>query len=165
MQSYLLQDNYLRLSREEGRLAALSLQYLTFESFHNDLQTDEDLSGLARTGFFAFLDYAILHWVDHLEIFLRAMETEDLDDLENLGPIGGDFSAMNGPLDTPDVEAVQSFEIKCREARDQPSFDSFVGLIEHSRRMRSNNEDLIALGELGTVLSRCRSTLEGLVQS
>ncbi|RDW85274.1 hypothetical protein BP6252_02864 [Coleophoma cylindrospora] len=163
--TYLVQGDYIRLPQEEGRLAALCLQYLTFESFANESQSDETISRLIKTGFYAFLDYASLHWVDHLEIFLRTMEAVDLRELDIVGQAGEDFSAVNHAFDIPDVENVEQFDVRCVEARDAPCFESLVSLATHTRRMRSTQEDLLALGDVGAMLARVRSHFESMVQS
>ena len=75
------------------------------------------MSRLVKAGFYAFLDYAILHWVDHLETFLKTLETIDLNDLDVVGLAGEDFSAINNTFDAPDLEALAKFDLRCEEAR------------------------------------------------
>ncbi|KAH8812890.1 hypothetical protein F5884DRAFT_318007 [Xylogone sp. PMI_703] len=166
---YLTQKNqencFIRMAKEEGRLAALCLQYLTFESLACESSTDEVLSTLVFTGFYAFLDYATLHWVDHLEGYLKTLESEDLDDLEALSPIGEDFFAIYSPDVTLDEDDLSSFEITCEKAREQSSFATLVSLIVHARQARSKAEGLSAFGSLGPVNSKARDYLEAQAES
>jgi hypothetical protein len=123
------------------------------------------LAALVSTGFYAFLDYATLHWVDHLEAFLKTLEQEDLGILKELGPISEDFFATYGSGDTLEEENFSSFETKCEQAREQSNFATFVLLITNARQARSEQEDLSALGSLGSVNSRVREYIETLVES
>ncbi|KAI9709991.1 MAG: hypothetical protein M1820_003069 [Bogoriella megaspora] len=54
-------------------LARLSTSYLTFESF-TPSQTDRDVENLALEGYYAFQDYALVHWMDHLTKGLPGLE-------------------------------------------------------------------------------------------
>ncbi|KAF8863169.1 hypothetical protein BDZ45DRAFT_738501 [Acephala macrosclerotiorum] len=67
---YLTQDNHIRLSEAEGRIASLCLQYLTLPGFDTD---GDQISELVETGFSAFQNYAGLHWVDHLQAYLETL--------------------------------------------------------------------------------------------
>jgi hypothetical protein len=55
----------------ERTLAALCLQYLTFECFDAELSTDL-LQTYAGQGYFAFQEYAVAHWTHHLESFIAS---------------------------------------------------------------------------------------------
>jgi len=153
------------MEKEEGRLAALCLSYLTFESLACEPETNDMLAALVSTGFYAFLDYATLHWVDHLEVFLKTLEQEDLGMLEELGPIIADFFATYSSSDTAEEKIFSSLETKCEQATEQSNFATFVLLITKARRARSEQEDLSALGALGLVNSRVREYIETLVES
>jgi len=97
-------------------------------------------------------------------MFLRTMESSDLEDLEALGPVCEDFAAINA-FDTQDTAALQTFEIRCEEARNKECFPNLVLLVANARQARANEEDMVALGELGAILTRIRLNFEGMIQS
>jgi len=96
-------------------------------------------------------------------MFLKALETKDLNDLEALGPAGENFSAINA-FDTPDYEALKIFDLGCEEARKKACFQDLVSLVANIRRMRANQEDMESLGEVGTMLSRVRSNFGNMIR-
>lgn len=80
-------------------------------------------------------------------MFLKTLETEDLNDLDALGCVGEDFSTISG-LDSPDFEALEKIQLKCKGARTRPCLEDLVSLVANARRARVNEEDLTALGGL-----------------
>ena len=163
---YLVQDHYVRMATEEGKLAALCLGYLTFESFFlaASRSLDEIIPNV-KAGLFAFQDYAVLHWVDHLESFVKIAEPEDLGDLDLLGPISEDFLALYSPEDQPEDGESYSLETKCQQVEDSESFDTIKVLIKHAKQSRDQNEDIAALGKLGSAISQIRLAMETLLRS
>jgi hypothetical protein len=163
---YLVQDCYIRLPKEEGKLAALCLQYLTFESFFMSIsRSNDEIVQDVKTGLFAFQDYAVLHWADHLQSFWTTLGPEDLHYLDFLGPISEDFLALYGPEDQPESEEHLNLEVKCAQVMDSTNFETFQILMNHARQLRTQNEDITAIGKLGSSISRIRLVMEGLFQS
>jgi hypothetical protein len=134
------------MAQEESRLAALCLHYLTFESLASEPKNNESISSLLLAGLCAFLDYATLHWVDHLDRFLTCLELEGLKNLDSLGSITEDFLAIYGEEDMADEEALLGFDTKCDEARNQTSFATLVSLINSERQSGRNRKICLVSG-------------------
>jgi hypothetical protein len=159
-----MQDNHVRVSRAEGQLASLCLQYLIFPGFTSQ---NDAIRHLIKTGFFAFQNYATLHWVDHLQSYLESLQTADLGDLDKLAPICEEFCADYGPadLDAFASNSVQHLRESCKAAENQASFETFLVLIAHARDSRARSESLTGLGRLGSVMTIVRQNMERLVQT
>ncbi|KAE8448004.1 hypothetical protein EG329_009927 [Mollisiaceae sp. DMI_Dod_QoI] len=161
---YLMQDNHVRVSRAEGQLASLCLHYLMFPGFTAD---DEEICKFLKSGFYAFQNYATLHWVDHLQCYLENLRADDMEDLDNLAPICEEFSSEYGP---PDAEtsvglSIQSLLGRCKKAEHQASFETFVALIAYTRDLREKRNSLDGLGNLGSNLTSVRENLERLIET
>jgi hypothetical protein len=159
-----MQDNHVRVSRAEGQLASLCLHYLMFPGFMAD---DEEICQLLKTGFYAFQNYAMLHWVDHLQSYLEHLQTDDLEDLDKLAPICEEFSSEYGPsdADTSVGVSLQSLRERCKKAGHQASFETFVALIAYARDLRGKKNSLDGLGNLGSILTSVRENLERLIKT
>lgn len=159
-----MQDNHVRVSKAEGQLASLCLQYLMFPGFTSQ---NDALAHLIRTGFFAFQNYATLHWVDHLQSYLESLQTADLGDLDKLAPVCEEFCAEYGPEDLGAFagSSLQHLRESCKAAEHQASFETFLVLIAHSRDSRAKGESLEGLGKLGIVMTSVRQNMESLVQT
>ena len=59
--------------KENYRLASLCLEYLVFECFNINL-SNQSIRDYVSKGWYAFHDYAIVHWVDHLEHCINAID-------------------------------------------------------------------------------------------
>jgi hypothetical protein len=159
-----VQDNHVRISRAEGQLASLCLQYLMFSGFTAD---DEEICQLLKSGFYTFQNYATLHWVDHLQCYLENLQNDDMEDLDNLAPICEEFSSEYGP---PDANmsiglSIQSLRDRCKKADHQASFETFLMLIAYTRDLRAKRNSLDGLGNLGSILTSVRENLERLIKT
>src|SRR5436190_23257611 len=67
---YIPRTKYIRVSSIECNLAALCLQYLTFDCFDNQV-TPERLREFARCGYFSLQDYAVAKWSDHVHAIVK----------------------------------------------------------------------------------------------
>ena len=151
------------MSEAEGRIASLCLQYLTLPGFDTD---DDQISELVETGFFAFQNYAVLHWVDHLQSYLETLQQDDFDDLDRLAPICEEFFAMYGPGDDENVQHLPTLaELResCNAAEHQASFETFLRLISQARYIRQKDDSFDGLGVLGHVVLLSRETLERII--
>jgi hypothetical protein len=157
-----MQDNHIQISQAEGKLTSLCLHYLTFPGFTSD---DQNISQLLKNGFYAFQNYATLHWVDHLQSYLENLQADDLKDLDKLAPVCEEFASEYGPTDAEEFDGVsaQRLRERCKEATHQASFETFVSLIAYTRDLRAKNNSLDGLGNLGTVLTTVRENLERLI--
>lgn len=59
--------------KENNRLASLCLEYLVFECFNIRL-SNQSIRDYVCKGWYAFHDYAVVHWVDHLEHCINAID-------------------------------------------------------------------------------------------
>jgi uncharacterized C2H2 Zn-finger protein len=141
------------------------LQYLTFPGFDSDVDEDEN-SLLVKLGFFAFQNYATLHWVDHLQTYLEILQPDDIEDLENLAPVCEEFLAAYGPGQKYKYDANFMSDLRdgCRAAEHQASFETFVALIAHARYSRAGNDSFEGLGDLGKTMHLSRKNLERIAQ-
>lgn len=143
------------------------MQYLTFDSFSpEEPLAEEERLQLVKSGFYAFQDYAALHWLDHLECFLKTLGLKDLAYLDVLGPISEDYLILYGAGHKLLDESSQGLDVKCEHVRENPSFETFQLLINHTRHLRNENEDLAALGcNLSEAISSSRKQIEDMSQS
>lgn len=125
-----------------------------------------------KSGFFAFHNYAVLHWVDHLQAYLETFESIDLENLENLSPICEEFFDQYGPEENDDIqEHIQSLpstlalKESCRRASHHLSFEFFIMLIAHAKHLRQKDDSFAGLGELGYVVQVARESLESELQA
>ncbi|RDL38798.1 uncharacterized protein BP5553_03138 [Venustampulla echinocandica] len=160
---FLMQDNHIRISKVEEQLASLCLNYLTFPGFK--VEEDNEICQFLKAGFYAFHDYAMLHWVDHLESFLGSLQEDDMEDLDNIAPVCEEFSAdfsTEGMKSISEV-AVQALRDRYKAAAHQASFDTFLALIAHARGSREKNASFDGLGSLGSTMNVVRRNLECLI--
>lgn len=71
--SYLVDRKYVSVMKENYRLASLCLEYLVFECFDIRL-SNQSIRDYVSKGWYAFHDYAVVHWVDHLEHCINAID-------------------------------------------------------------------------------------------
>jgi hypothetical protein len=72
------------------------MQYLTFECFDENVSPNE-MRKFLLDGHYAFLDYASLHWLHHLEIATPSLKSDDLRNSADLGIAINEFFEMYGP--------------------------------------------------------------------
>src|SRR2546423_11937708 len=63
--SYLIHKKHICVSLQEANIASFCLRYLTFECFNKNL-AEEEIQDFLLKGYYAFGDYAVAHWIDHL---------------------------------------------------------------------------------------------------
>lgn len=120
------------------------------------------MAELVKTGFFAFQNYATLHWVDHLQSYLETLKLDEPDDLERLAPICEEYSAVYGANDggIAQENAFSDLRESCHVAQHQASFETFLALIAQARNARQNNDSFDGLGHLGYTMRQSREVLE-----
>ena len=154
--SYLTQENHVQISEVEKDLALLCMHYLVFGCFALDLSSEE-LDEYILDGFFAFQEYAALHWVDHLE----SISSNDLLSLDDLAFIMDDYT-------TKYAEYGREQEVLLQPMLDPESSSSSSlqettqALVKQTRGTRINDEGLSALGTLGDIMCNVRIGMEQL---
>ena len=71
---YLINTSIVSPIEEHFKLTRLSIAYLSFKYFHEDCQ-QEEMRKYCQEGCYAFLFYAAVHWLDHLEEFAEAFSS------------------------------------------------------------------------------------------
>lgn len=162
---YLIAENYIQLGPTDYRLTVLCLRYLAFEGFNPDTQEKSMVKNLIE-GYYAFADYAVLHWVDHLESSIeflsRASERSAYDDLQSA--ING-FYTTYGAGETKKPDVPNDLEEKCSRVFDPECTIQCLLIITNARISRKTDDQWGGLGKTGKALARIRSSLESLADS
>jgi hypothetical protein len=109
---YLTKSSLFQIGMENCKLAILCLRYLTFECFDSELselKTSEFLMG----GYYAFQDYAALHWVDHLVCYVDAFCASSSPHSDDLGGAIEDFFMVYGAGESKRDDVDRELEKKC----------------------------------------------------
>ena len=137
------------------------MKYLTFECFDPTISEDEMRSFLVQ-GYYAFLDYASLHWNHHLEAAIRFLDSDDLCHSADLGIAINDFSEMYDPGPMESSDARKEYAQQCKSIEKADYYDPLLSLLYHTKTSRLAEEKLEALGSLGVIIARVRTMLEEL---
>lgn len=166
---YIQELGYIPRFMAEHSMTILCLHYLSFECFEETRDPDM-LPDLLQEGYFAFQDYAIAHWPDHLLAFFETSadaahgksivehETSDAF-LLFANRFYADLSAL--PVDQnsfPDCDRFQSFDC----------FPIMISLWRHAKSFKGlfdDRRDEVSLPSLGRNLKRNRAILEGFLES
>lgn len=137
------------------------MKYLTFECFDATI-SDSELRKFLVEGYYAFLDYASLHWNHHLETAISFLKPENEDLLVDLGMARtiNDFYETYHPgvVDVNDDQ--REYFQRCKAIEKADYFEPLKILLCHAKTCRSNEEKLEALGQLGITMARVRAALE-----
>jgi hypothetical protein len=156
--SYLMGSNYLNAQREERKLALLCMRYLTFDCFSGDLSYDDMLRYL-KDGSYSFLDYASLHWNHHLETALDSFKCEDLCHSAEFGIALNEFFEVYEPGEMKQDKWHKDLTQRCSAIETAQCYESLMLLLSHARASRVAEEQLKALGALGTIIVKVREML------
>jgi uncharacterized C2H2 Zn-finger protein len=149
---------------EERRLAILCLRYLTFDHLDPDI-SEPDLEGYLMDGSFAFQDYAVLHWVGHLDTIIKSAASCKIDQPQDLASAVDGFHDTYGSGDVSREDHSDEFVEQMQKLQDAGLSENSLLLLTHARDTRAGDEKLTGLGDLSRVLKRARSMLEILSQS
>ncbi len=69
MRRYLLKD-YIKGTEEELQMSLLCLDYLTFPCFNAET-SDSEIRNYVTEAYYALHDYAVSHWIDHLQASIQ----------------------------------------------------------------------------------------------
>jgi hypothetical protein len=137
------------------------MQYLTFDCFEADLSHD-DILRCVKGGYYAFLDYASLHWYHHLEATLTSLKPEDLGHSTDLGMAINEFFEMYEPGLVQQDKTHKEFMEQCSAIEDAESYEPLLLLLSHAKACRIAEEKLEALGALREMITKTRTILEEL---
>jgi hypothetical protein len=137
------------------------MQYLTFDCFNNEL-SDDDMHKFLLGGYYAFLDYASLHWDHHLERAVRFLRPQDLHDSTDLPIAINEFFEMYDPGPMEVDKTYKEYLQLCDGIEKADCYEALLLLLSHEKASRLAKEKLEALGPLGVTVRRVRAMLEGL---
>jgi hypothetical protein len=137
------------------------MQYLTFAYFETDICPD-DILRFVKSGCYAFLDYASLHWYHHLEASLISLRSSELSNSTDLGMAINEFFEMHEPGPTQVEKIRMDFIERCSAIADAACHEPLILLLCHAKANRISKEKLEALGPLGSTISKIRTVLEDL---
>ena len=137
-------------------IAAFCLHYLNFDCFDANL-TESDIREFLRQGYYSFEDYAIAHWLDHVDSCTSQPLPLEAVALEHLAQKLESFFIIHG-LDSPPDFTV-SRDLRFHHIRDLDFAKRLDGLAHLARQKESNLKYL----DLEVQLRRRRSIYEDVV--
>lgn len=94
--SYLIDRKYINREKENFKLACLCLDYLTFDCFDIQL-SKQSIQKYIANGSYAFHEYAIAHWIHHLDSYVQVAKDIDRKSIDDLEQILRDFVRSRWP--------------------------------------------------------------------
>ncbi len=135
------------------------MQYLTFDCFETDVSHDDTMR-FVRSGHYAFLDYASLHWYHHLETALPSLKPTDLGNSTDLSMAINEFFEMYEPGAVQAENIRKEYMERCSAIEDAECYEPLLLLLSHAKASRIAQEKLKALGPLGNTIIKIRTMLE-----
>lgn len=145
-------------------MAGLCLRYLTFECFDPELP-DQQLHRFLIDGYYSFQDYAVLHWVDHLESYIKSLPLSNLPVDNDFVAAVEDFYTVYGAGETNREDVEKELKGKLNAFPNTEYVGSVLLMVTQARKARKADEKMGALGELGQTIAKIRSSLENLSTS
>ena len=99
---YLIKTSRVSVISDELHIANFCTSYLKFGCFDADL-TDSEIRHFLRQGYYSFEDYAIAHWLDHVDSCTSRPLPVDADTLKRLAGTIESFFMKRGLNTTPDT--------------------------------------------------------------
>ena len=159
--SYLIQEKYVEVAVEEQKLALLCLRYLSFSCYDYDL-SERELSDFVVEGYYAFQEYAALHWIDHLEMLNQSQDQSGNTEAKELALAVMQFSERHN---NQQREIEESPGILTGYLSNDRLIDYLSPLLTETRQLRAEHESIAGLGALGEVVSRVRSNIEQFIDT
>lgn len=117
------------------------------------------------TGHYAFQDYAIMHWVDHLEALIPHISTKLVGKLDGISQAIIEYFEAYGSPKASEDDISQDLKARCIQIEGVSFYNQLLLLISSTRKIRGREEKLAGLGDLGDVISKNRNVLEKLQSS
>jgi len=140
------------------------VNYLSFAGFTGEFQNTDRL---VREGYYAFMDYAVIYWVRHLEASLGSLEKEDPDVLE-LSRTLQDFIELHYTNPTTRFPVSRGNINRLRALEDMSCYTELQQSVISTRKQLTFYGEMsdaeIAL-DLSDVVGRVRAVLERLLQT
>ena len=153
---YLIKTSRISLISEDLHIAGFCLHYLNFRCFNADL-TESEIRDFLRHEYYSFEDYAIAHWLDHVDSCTSQPLPLEAVALELLAQKLKSFFIIHGLDSPPDLSV--STDLRFQIIRHLDSTKRLDGLV-HLARQRESNEKYL---DLEVQLRRRRSVYEDIV--
>ncbi|KAN0113190.1 NACHT domain containing protein [Hyaloscypha variabilis] len=166
---YIMDSGYIMRFLAEHFMTLLCLNYLTFECFEEEGDVDMR-SGFANDGSFAFQDYAVAHWTDHLLALLESpndtSRNQQIDERETSGAFI--IFADRFAADLVDISVGGTSFLDSDQFRSLTCFPIISALWRHAKTSKAlvdNRCDEVNLPSLGRILKQNRKALEDLAKN
>ena len=153
---YLIKTSRISLISEDLHIAGFCLHYLNFRCFNADL-TESEIRDFLRHEYYSFEDYAIAHWLDHVDSCTSQPLPLEAVALERLAQTLKSFFIIHGLDSPPDLSV--STDLRFQSIRHLDSTKRLDGLARLARQRESNQKYL----DLEVQLRRRRSVYEDIV--
>ena len=153
---YLIKTTRISVVSEGLNIAGFCLHYLNFRCFNADL-TESEIRDFLRHGYYSFEDYAIAHWLDHVDSCTTQPLPLEAVALERLAQKLKSFFIIHGLGSPPDLSV--STDLRFHRIRHLDSTKRLDGLAHLARQRESNQKYL----DLEVQLQRRRSVYEDIV--
>ena len=150
---YLIRTSRVSIVSDELHIAEFCLQYLNFGCFDADL-TDAEIREFLQQGYYSFEDYAVAHWLDHVDSSTSQPLPPETTSFERLLQRLQPFLDKHGPKSLPELSV--STEQRFKGIRHW-AFTKQLDAIADLARQRQTNEKYL---NLETQLQRRRSIYE-----
>jgi ribosomal protein L34E len=117
------------------------------------------------TGHYAFQDYAIMHWIDHLEASIPYLSTCVSDSFDDISSAIIDYYEAYGSADAGEEDIPQMLKDKSAHLKSAKFYKQLLLLVSSTRKLRAKEERVTGLGDLGEVIAKNRSLLEAVRSS
>jgi DNA-directed RNA polymerase subunit RPC12/RpoP len=165
---HITESGYVNTATVECDLAALCLQYLTFECFDDEVG-HEAQQHFALTGILSFQDYAVAKWLDHVRKVIETIPEhfsweKDFQDTLGEVQVALDDFASRYENDILHSELIDEAVKACDLFRNYPFHSNLVYVCNHIYRHQrvSEAKNDVSITSLGSVLLRNRIVVEEL---
>ncbi|KAH9204090.1 hypothetical protein DL95DRAFT_418527 [Leptodontidium sp. 2 PMI_412] len=144
---HLFNSGYIPLPTAELSMSVLCLNYLTFDCFEEHAD-DGQLTQLGKDGYFAFQDYAIAHWADHLLAWIHSL-SDPAKIKPDVEKEASDTFLVFGDRFSADLRASSINEqpiLGCDKLQHLTCFPVIVDLWRHTKSVLEDLERLAASG-------------------
>lgn len=136
------------------------MQYLSFDCFAHDL-TDSQLQDFGESGAYAFCEYALLHWSDHLLAIVESLKKEELSNQSLFGIALNSFYEVADPRPLEKNDCYDDLSNKCTALVGSDCHETLLVLLCRNTALRREYDQIDGLGHHGKLLHRIRCYLAG----
>ncbi|KLP15177.1 uncharacterized protein LW94_11398 [Fusarium fujikuroi] len=160
--TYIQELGYIPRWMAELSMTYICLNYLSYECFGET--SKPAILRYIHEGYFAFQDYAIAHWTDHVPALLESLKGVTLDGQSHKDDIISAFTLFAAQYDAELASTDKSREmLDAKVLRQLDHSQHVVSLWEHStnyKALTDDRKDKVSIGKLGKALEINRPLLE-----